>query len=303
MNNIRSRSVRTLQLLLLCCLLLPAIVSGQILVVDDLGERIELTAPAQRIAALSPHLAELVFAAGAGDQLVATVAFADYPERARLIPRVGSHNTLDIERLLAARPELVLVWHSATGTETLEKLRELGLKVYVSEPRQLETIGKTLRDIGGIAGTGAVAKQAADDYDQQLAGLRQYSGRTPRLTLYYQIWDQPLMTINGKSLVSRVIELCGAENRFASLPALAPVISVEDLVLANPEVFVGAVSTERQPAWLRAWRNWPDLDAVNKDNLIFIDPDLMNRPTPRILAGAKELCTQLEQVRSRNIRP
>lgn len=268
---------------------------------DDLGRTILLTQPAERIAALSPHLAELVFEAGAGNQLVATVEHADYPQQVNDVPKVGSHNAIDVERLVSYEPDIVLVWYSGTDKKLLDQLNRLGLTLYYSEPEQLSDISKAIRDIGQLAGTSEAARAVALAFDRELQLLRHQFSYRSKLDVFFQVWQQPLITLNGKQLVSRVIELCGGNNIFASENVIAPVISVESLFVSDPEVIIGTVIQDQQSNWMNSWRERTEMRAVKKNNLYFIEPDLLNRQTSRILLGAKQMCDYLDSARRKRV--
>lgn len=287
------------RLLCLLCLTLVTHARAEITVTDDLGTPLKLPRAAQRIVSLAPHVTELIYAAGAGERMVGAVDYSNHPPAALALPGVGSYTRVDLEAVAALRPDLIVGWRSGNLPAQIERLRALGIPVYVNESRDLAAVAHTLRQIGRLAGTEAAANDAAQRFEQREAALRaRYAGQMP-VGVFYQIWHQPLMTINGKHLISDVIRLCGGHNAFDALPLLAPKISVEAVLLANPETIVASGMSESRPEWLDAWRRWPQLDAVARDNLFFIPPDLIQRHTPRILDGAQQLCEQLEAARGR----
>lgn len=268
-------------------------------VTDDLGQRLTLTEPADTIVALSPHLAELVFDAGAEAHLVAAVEHADFPQAAQQIPRIGSYNALDYEKLLALQPDIVLAWFSGNGDTTVKKLRQLGFNVYVSEPRQLSDISKTIRNIGRLTGTVAEAEITAGEFDAGLKHLQQSYQHRTKISVFYQLWDNPLITINGEQLISEVIRLCGGVNVFAAQSILAPTVSAEELILKNPEVIIGGAKAEERIKWKQQWQQWPMITAVKNHHHYFINPDLLSRQTTRMLDGASALCAILDKARNK----
>jgi iron complex transport system substrate-binding protein len=274
-------------------------VSAAIVVADDTGQEIKLSQPAQRIVSLAPNITELVFAAGAGDRLVGVSEYSDYPEAARSIRRIGGGNGIDLEAVVALAPDLVIAWQSGNPSQPVKRLRELGLKVFISEPRNLTDITDSLRRFGRLAGTGAVAARQISDFERRYEQLsRRYSGREP-VSVFYQVWEHPLMTVNGQHLISDVIRLCGGRNVFAELPALAPQISTEAVLAANPEVIVSGGGSEPAEIVLARWQRWPGLAAAADGHLFVINRDLMVRHTPRILQGAEQLCSLLDEVRAK----
>ena len=266
---------------------------------DDTGAELRLAKPAQRIVSLAPHVTEILYAAGAGERIVGTVEYSDYPPAAKALPRVGGYSRVDLEAVLALKPDLVVGWESGNADASLTKLRALGLPVYINQPNRMLDIARSIEQVGRLAGTSAAADAAAARFRERHAQYAaRYSGR-PKIRVFYQIWKQPLMTINGKQIISDAIALCGGENVFAELPVLAPTVSVEAVLAVNPDVIVASGMGEARPEWLDDWRRWPALAAVARDNLFFIPPDLIQRHTPRVLDGAERLCGFLEKVRAK----
>jgi len=288
-------------LLLLVALLLlhgpGTSVRAAIRVIDDAGQALVLEQPARRIVSLAPNITELLFAAGAGDRVVGVTEFSDYPEAAQSVTRVGSGAGLDLEAILALRPDLVVAWQSGNPAGQVERLRSLGINLFISEPRQLLDVPDTLLRLGRLAGTEAAAQASADSFKRRYEQLRQAYAQRPEVSVFYQIWERPLMTLNGEHLFSDVLRLCGGHNVFAELPALAPQVDVEAVLAADPEVIIVAVDGEDSPL-LAAWRRWPSLSAVRQGHLYGIARERLVRNTPRILDGAGELCVILEGARN-----
>lgn len=291
-----SRELKTWIGALFC--LLSTTATAEIRLVDVTGHEVVLEAPAQRIVSLAPHITETLFAAGAGHKIVGTVKSSDYPEAAKAIPQIGGYDRINRESLMAARPDLVLAWESGNGSEVIGGLRALGITVYVTEVRRLEAISTSLRDFATLAGTREVGLAAADAFDTRLATLRNtYSTRLP-VTVFYQVWNSPILTLNGKHLISDVIRLCGGRNAFADAVALVPKISVESVLLRDPQVIVASGMGEEHPEWVDDWRRFPSLRSVQNQQLYFIPPSLLQRHAPRVLDGAAQLCGFLERARN-----
>jgi len=271
--------------------------SAQITVRDAMDRTLVLEKPATRVISLAPHITEVVYAAGAGEQLVGAVSYSDYPEAARAIPRVGSYDSVSYETLLTLKPDLVLAWHEGNGEDVVTRLQSLGLNVYVGEPRALEDVAESLRVIGVLTGNEQVANAAASHFMQQLNALQEtYSSREP-VTVYYQIWNEPLLTLNGDHLISDVVRLCGGRNVFSDAMPLVSRISVESVLRANPQVIIASGMDKARPEWLDDWREWSAMTAVKNDQLYFIPPDILQRHTPRIIEGATLMCEKLQQAR------
>lgn len=297
----RLSQMRSLSLLLLVISTALASVAsaGPIELVDDIGTRIALASPARRIVSLAPHVTELLFAAGAGERVVGAVEYSDHPARARELPRIGRYSALDLEAIAALRPDLAVAWMSGNRDVHLERLRALGIPVFVSEARSLEDVARSLEQIGRLAGTERTAASAAAAFRERRDALAAKYGSEPTVRMFYEIWNAPLMTINGEHLISAIMRLCGGRNVFADLEPLAPNINEEAVIALDPEVIVASGMDEARPQWLDDWRRWRSLTAVSRGNLFFIPPDLMQRHTPRALDGAAQLCEQLALARTR----
>lgn len=286
-----------LALFCLLCFLPPA--RADIVVKDDAGQEVHLRQPARRIISLSPNITELLYAAGAGDWIVGTVDYSDYPEAAKKIPRVGGYERIDLEAVAALRPDLVVGWQSGNLPGHIAKLKGLGIPVFLTEPRHMDDVARILEAIGQLVGTQAKAGKTAAELRQRLEGLRQRYAGQPPVRVFYQVWKQPLTTVNDQQIISDVIRLCGGINIFGHLPGLAPKVSVEAVLEADPEVIIASGMDAARPEWLDDWKQWPRLRAVSGGNLYFIPPDLIQRHTPRLLDGATQLCAQLSKVRAR----
>jgi len=281
---------------LLFCLLgwLPVFPAWAVDVVDDSGRRVSLEDTAQRILTLAPHAAELAFAAGAGARVLGTVSYSDFPEAAKDIPRIGDAARLDRERILSLAPDLVIAWPSGNRAGDLNWLEQQGIPVYHSEPRRLNDIAANVIDIGTLAGTLDVARASARGFRDYLARLGRIYAREPAIRVFYQLWPKPLMTISNQHFISEVLRLCGAENIFSEIPGLAPKISQEAVIHANPTAMVAAKIPGDDKDPLAGWRQWQGLRAVSGDNLFTVNADLIHRPTPRLLEGAEHICRQLD---------
>lgn len=263
---------------------------GRVEAVDDSGHRIRLEAPARRIVALSPHLTELLFQAGAGAWIVGAAAYSDYPSEALAIARVGDARGLDIEAIVQKRPDLVVAWTSGNSRKAVERLRRLRLTVFESEPTALDDIPRTLLRLGELVGTTEVARAGAAAFRTRLASLvASYGGDAP-IPVFYQIWDRPLLTVNGRHIITQILRTCGAQNVFAHLPQLTGAPSREAVLLAQPAVIVVA---SRAADALAPWEKWPQARAVRDRRLFAVDPDILHRPTLRVLDGVAELCAKL----------
>ena len=289
-----------LRLLLPALLLLSACAArAAITVVDDSGRRVTLARPAQRVISMAPHVTELLFAAGGGARIVGAMNYSDYPAAARSIPLIGSNSQIDLERVIAMKPDLLIVWQSGNTARQIAQLQSLGLPVFHSEPRRLDEVATSLLRFGQLLGTEQTAQAAAAQYRAKLAVLRARYGQRPPVTVFYQAWDNPLYTLNGEQIASDAIRLCGGTNIFAGLKTIAPQVSVEAVVQADPEAIVGGKLYTPQDRGLSIWQPYRGMTAVRRNNLFTLDEELLTRPGPRIADGAAALCQRLEEARAR----
>tara|TARA_B100001564_G_C20620793_1_gene662251 strand:- start:128 stop:1012 length:885 start_codon:yes stop_codon:yes gene_type:complete len=270
---------------------------GSIEIIDDDGHLIKLENPAERIISLAPSLTELMFAIGAGDKLKGVIEYSDFPLEAKSLPVIGRFDLLDVEKILELRPDLVIAWKGGSPKSSVEQLKKLGLTVYIAELNDLTSISIQMDKLSKLAGTANEARKSIREFNQTYESLvAEYSHRVAVKT-FYQVWNNPLITVGGNELINDIIELCGGSNVFRNIKQIAPKVSVESVLVANPEVIISSGVTTVRPDWLDNWNHWPSLTAVSKQNLFFIPPDLVQRQTPRALVGAKEMCGYIDKAR------
>lgn len=250
---------------------------------------------AHRIVTLSPHLAELVFAVGAGERLVGVSAYTDFPGEAARLTVVGDAFNLDQERLALLQPDLLLAWDTGTPAHVVDELRSRGYRVEVVTTTALADIAAALRKIGALTGEADRAAAAAAQFTAGIESIAASSAGAARVSVFYQVDARPLYTINGSHFVGQLIELCGGSNIFADLDGLAPLVSVEAVLERNPEVMLA--STDAGDRAFDEWDRWPDLAANRYGNRFLMPANDIGRPTPRILRGARAVCEALDQGR------
>lgn len=250
-----------------------------------------------RIVSLAPNLTELAYAAGAGSTLVGAVEYSDYPDAARALPRVGDAWRVDPERVLELRPDFVLAWPSGTTGDTVARLESLGLRVVSIPTTRLADVATALRTIGRIAGTPAVADAAAAAFDAGIRRLREEHAGAATISVFIEIDDEPLYTVNGRHVISEVVELCGGRNVFADLPQLAPPVALEAVLARDPQAILSTDDTIADPRAL--WRRWTSVAAVRDGAIYSMKSDTLTRATPRLADGALEVCAALDDARAR----
>jgi iron complex transport system substrate-binding protein len=262
-----------------------------------LASGLAAAAPPLRLISLAPNLTEIAYAAGAGSMLVGTVEFSDYPAAAKAVPRVGDAWRVDPEQVLALRPDVVLVWPTGTPATTIARLRSLGLNVVDVPTQSLADVPRALRQVGRLAGTLPVAEATARDFEARVARQRARYAELPPLEVFIQIDDEPIYTVNGRHVISEIVVLCGGRNVFADLPQLAPPISTEAVLAADPQVILSTDDTIAEPQ--QFWQRWPRLRAVRSGNVYKLPSDLVTRAAPRLAQGVEVTCAALERARGR----
>lgn len=252
--------------------------------------------PAQRIIALSPHLVEQLYSLGVGDRIIGTTDHADYPEQAKTIPRVGNYTQLQVEKILALKPDLILAWTDGNPPADLNKLRQFGLKLVDSNPLQLTDIAKELRILGQLTGAQEAAEQQALLMEQGLAELKTIYSNKAKVTVFYELWQQPLSTVAQNAWPQQQLELCGAHNPFANAKGDYPQVSLEHVVATMPQLIIQPVSVN-EPRALLDWSRWSAIPAVKYQQFSQPDSDLVHRTTSRMLLGVRQLCADIDKTR------
>lgn len=284
---------------LICALLTGAPAFADIELTQPDGAALILPAAAQSLVTLSPHLTELAFAAGAGDRLLATVEYSEYPPAAAELPCVGDAFRLDVERILALRPDLVIAWESGNPQAALQQLERLGLKVWYVEIREPAQIADVIDSIGRAVGESTKAAQAADALRTRLRELSERYDDARTLRYFYQVAAKPLFTINGEHLISKGLALCGGLNVFDRESGLAFQVAHEAVIGADPDA-IFAPYVEGQTPPLAEWLSWPGLQAVRNDALFLLPADEISRATPRWLDSTEQACSLMHGLRERN---
>jgi iron complex transport system substrate-binding protein len=272
---------------------------AQVSVTDDSGHTVQLTAPAKRVVSLAPHLTEMAFAVGGGDAVKALIRYSDYPAAARRLPIVGDAFALDFEAIARLEPDLVLVWSSGLNERHRARLRALGLNVFESEVRHAEAIPDTLRRLGTLLGHADQGRAAGARFEREWQALREsHAGKKP-VRVFWQLWQDPLMTINREHLIGEAIEACGGVNVFGALPLLTPTVSWEAAVAANPQVIASSGREADARRDFAKWQRFKQVSAVRQQQFAFIDGDLIGRMGPRFVQGAAVLCEAIDRARAK----
>lgn len=275
---------------------MPCSAGAALTVMDDSGQQVTLAQPARRIVALAPHITEQLYAIGVGERIVGTTDHADHPPAARQIPRVARAHGIDLERVAALQPDLIVVWGSGFPPPLLAALRRLGPPVYVDEPGSLDSIPTSMQRLGQLT-AGPQAEDAARVFRQRIATLRdRYAGRSP-VRVFYQVWQQPLMTLSGRHVLTEAISLCGGHNVFADLSPVAPQVSIEAVLAADPQLIATTEPDARASGVLDSWRRYPALSATRLGQFATLDANALNRHSPRMAEAIGTLCERIDDAR------
>lgn len=281
-------------MLWLCLLLAAPAQATAIHLIDDAGQALELPRSPQRIIALTPHLTELLFAVGAGGQVVGVDSASDYPQAAKALPRVGDYSRINFERILALKPDLVVVWIGGNRAADIHGLEKMGLPVLHTQATRLDDVARLLRLLGQASGHAGEGEAAARDFSARLASLQTRAAGQRPVSVFYQVWDRPLMTVGGTHWISDALALCGARNVFADLRAASPVVSREAVLGRAPKLIIGGSDA---PDPRRPWQRFASLPAVKNQAFVRVNADRLHRPTPRLIEGVAELCAAVAPYR------
>ncbi|WP_417539980.1 cobalamin-binding protein [Marinobacter sp.] len=272
---------------------------AEVCAVDDSGRQLCLPSPAQRIVTLSPGATELVFAAGAGEKVIAGVNYSDYPPAALELPRVGTHTRIDLEALVALEPDLIVTWVTGNPPEQIALLKELGLPQFAIEPRTFEGVSSTLERLATLSGTEQDGFAEAERFRKGIAEIAEQYRNAEPVPVFYQVWQTPLMTINDDHLIGKVVQLCGGVNVFGDMPRLVPRISAEVVLKADPHAIITGSVEGIEDNQLDHWKSYSGMTAVAKRNLFFVPASPISRPTPRLLEASRDICQRLDVARGR----
>jgi len=264
---------------------------------EPTGDQAAPQQTAQRIVTLAPHLAELVFAAGAGEQLVGVSAYSDYPPAVNDVPVIGDAFAVDLERLRLLEPDLVIAWRSGMPASQVDNLENAGFNVVTVETVGLDDVGPAVRRIGALTGHAAEAESVAAAFTAAIDELAQRHADREPLRVFYQISARPLYTFNGDHYISDLIELCGGRNVFEDIAELAPAVDVEAVIERDPEVILAPSGTSTEP--FEAWDRWPHIAANRYGARYTLPADEVARATPRLVVGGRAICAALEAARER----
>lgn len=273
-----------MKLLINCCLLFLFFISPAFACNPNI--------PAQRIITLAPNLAALVAQAGAGEKLVGVSKATTFPVSAVSLPQVASASGVDIENIVALHPDLIIAWQEGTSLRAVQALKDLNFCVLDLSFKKFSDIAIALQKIGVRAGTVQQANLATQQFNQDLKNLNARYGTQKPLRVFYESWNEPLMTLTDQTLAGQAIAVCGGENIFAKAQGMAPMVDMETVMAMNPDVIVSDL-----PGVQARFNKWPTLQAVKLNHVILLPEGLLAQSDTRMIAGIQVLCEHLALVR------
>jgi iron complex transport system substrate-binding protein len=267
-------------------------------VTDDLGRTLQVPPTPLRIVSLAPGATEMLFAAGAGAQVIATVEYSDEPPAARRVARIGDVAAVDMERLVALHPDVVVLWAGGGNPAQREKIAGLRIPIYEQQVARLADIPAAVRRLGTLAGTSDAADRAAGTMEARLGALTAtYGGRAgARPSVLLQVWNRPIYTVGGKHLMSDALGLCGARNVFADLPEAGPIVDMESIIGRDPDIIIAAAPTGEGAAWVADWMQLKSLSAVRNRRVVAFEDQALSRLGPSVIGATENLCRTLASV-------
>jgi iron complex transport system substrate-binding protein len=266
---------------------------------DDLGRSVTVHAAPLKVVSLAPGATEMLFAAGAGAQVIATVEYSDTPPAATAIPRIGDVAAIDMERLVGLHPDVVVAWPGGGNPAQREKIASLGMPIYEQQVTRLTDLAPSLRRLGELTGTQHEANKAAATLEARLNELERTYGAAAgagRPSVLLQVWNRPIYTIGGRQLMSDALNVCGARNIFADLPEAAPLIDTESVIARNPDIIVVAAPPGEGAAWVADWKRLGSLKAVRERKVVSFEDQALSRLGPSVIDATERLCRTLAAV-------
>ncbi len=268
-------------------------------VIDDTGRRVTVPPPPLRIASLAPNVTAMLFAAGAGAEVVATSEYSTEPPGARRIPRIGDANAINLERLVALHPAVIVAWPGGENPAEIERVGRLGIPIYREQVGALVELPASVRRLGVLAGMQIAADREAAELDSRVAALtRRYAGAKP-VTVLLQVWSRPVYTVGGPHLLTDALRVCGARNVFGDLRQLSPAVTTESVIARDPQIIIAVGPRAASESWLADWRRFPEMRAVARGNLVSFVDQRLARMGPSVIDATQELCQVIDTARSR----
>ena len=264
----------------------------------ELNKELSLEESKPTIIALAPHIVEMLYDVGAGGQIIGTTAFADYPEQAKEIPRIGNYVRLQLERVIELQPDLIIAWKSGNPSDDLARLEQLGFNIVYSQPETFEDIAKEVRSFAKLTGHKEQGEQVAKKFEQELAQITKTYQNKSAITGFYELWSRPLTTVAKGSWPQQFLNVCKVSNPFKPVLTPYPQISIEQVLPASVQLIIQPLSVNQKEREGFNWQDWPIIPAVANKQIIQPDADAMHRMSIRSLTALKDLCQAIDNTRT-----
>lgn len=247
-----------------------------------------------KVISLSPHSTEIAFEAGLGDNLIAVSTHSDYPPQAQKLEQVANYRGINIERIIALKPDLVIAWKGGNPEKELKKLTTFGIKIFESNPHSLYDTANDIEQLGKFSTNPQLAINKANELRAKLHQIESENKNKPKISYFYQLSQTPLMTNNAKHWPQILFSLCQGENVFGSSVVAYPQISIEQVITKKPQVIFSRYEN------FSLWHHWKDYIPAVKNNALFtIKEDWLSRPSSRSLVAVEQICAYFDEIRKK----
>lgn len=261
------------------------------MVMDHTGRKVRVPDEPVRVVSLAPSITEIVYSLNSEQRLVGATQYSDYPAEAGNLPSVGSYVYLDLEKIVSLKPDLCIAIKDGNPLRIIRRLEEMNIAVYAVNPRDLDSVMKTISDIGKILGAEQRAGEVVSDMNQRMAAVsKKADSVSHRPGVFFQIGVDPIVSAGSNTFINELIQKAGGRNLAGGHPGY-PRYSVEDVLALAPEIII-VTSMDRQKVFdrvLQQWQQWEDLPAVAHDRIHLVDSNLYDRPSPRLVKGLEKL--------------
>ncbi len=256
------------------------------------GRQVSPAGPPQRLVSLAPSITEILYFLELGDRVVGVTAYCNYPPEVEKKPRIGTYWDFNLEAILSLKPDLALgMAHQGEGQSAYEVLKKWGIPLYMAKADTLPELFQQIEEIARITGAEDAARRKLPELKARAWRLETSVKGLPKPRVFLQIDQEPLITVGRLSIHHDLIVRAGGVNIAGHLDQRYPVFSLEEVLRARPEIilFTGMVGEKVLPARISFWRPWTMLPAVKNKRLSWVDPDLIDRPGPRLVEGLEVL--------------
>jgi len=266
---------------------------------DEVGREVAFPFPPKRIVSLAPNITEILFSLGLDEEIVGVSIHCNFPEKAKSKVRVGSYISLDFEKVISLKPDLIIATGIGNTRDMVDRLGKLGFQTYVIYPKNFDDILKSIAHIGQVVNREKEARMIIEGMRKRSQRVIELTKGLPRPKVFIQIGDAPVVTVGKGSFADDLIRLAGGENIAKKEKEVYPRFGMEEILKRSPEVIVISSMNPKgdYQKILQEWTRWKTIPAVKNGRIHLIDSDLLDRPSPRIIDGLEELAKVLHPER------